>query len=254
MHKLKIKRFLKTVLVAPFLISVFFGCATTEDPESPAARLKQGRAEARAKNYQEAKITFLRLLEDSPDSKERIMALRYLADAHYTDEEYEDAKLRYQKFIELYPAHKYAAHAFYFKAMSDFKRIDLASRDQTYTNNAIEEFDLLLEQFPKSSYAKRAVPKKKECLRLLAMNLFEIGKYYYRTEAYQAAIGRFKTLLEDYPKQKFADEVLFLLGESYYREQNYKKGRSSFKKLLKHFPKSEYAADARERLREKREG
>ncbi|MCH8208861.1 MAG: outer membrane protein assembly factor BamD, partial [Nitrospinae bacterium] len=72
--------------------------------------------------------------------------------------------------------------------------------------------------------------------------------------SYQAAIGRFRTLLENYPKQTFADEVLFLLGESYHREQNFKKSRTTFKKLLKYFPKSEYTEDARERLREKREG
>lgn len=254
MHKLKIKLLLRTALAAAFLISVFIGCATTEETDSPRALLRQGIEYIKVKNYQDAGIIFHRILEDAPDSKQRILALRYLADINYTDEQYEEAKLRYQKFIELYPAHKYAAHAFYFKAMSDFKQVDLASRDQTHTHNAIEEFDALIAQFPKSSYAKRAVPKKKKCIRIIAMNLFEIGKYYYRTDAYQAAIGRFRTLLENYPKQKFADEVLFLLGESYHREQNFKKSRTTFKKLLKYFPKSEYTEDARERLREKREG
>lgn len=245
----------RTIPVFMFMAFLITGCATTDEKsDTPAAKLRRGKEYLKAKNYDDAKIVFHEILEDAPDSKERVMALRLLADTFYTDEEYDEAKARYQKFLELYPAHKYAAHAMYFKAMTDFNQIHIASRDQTSTQNALEEFDELIAKFPKSSYAKKAIPKKKECTQTLARNLFEIGEYYYRKDAYQAAIGRFNTLLENYPEQDFIDETLFLLGESYFREQSFKKGRITFIKLIKKYPKSEFAELARERLREMKQG
>ena len=38
------------------------------------------------------------LIEDFPDSKERITGLMLLADVHYKEKEYEEAKFNYQKF------------------------------------------------------------------------------------------------------------------------------------------------------------
>jgi len=177
------------------------------------------------------------------------MALRLLADSYYKEELFEESKLHYRKFRELYPAHRFAAHALYFQAMSDFRQIDIAARDQTRTHNALEDFIKLIADFPKSPFTKKAKPKVKECITGIALNLLEIGKYYYRTQAFQAAIGRFKTLLENFPNQKFADEALFLLGESYSREQNFKTAKKFYKRLLKKYPKSEFAKDSRERLR-----
>lgn len=235
------------------LIPLLAGCAGLEsESSSPAALLKEGKSYLRAKNYEEARIVFNQILEEAPDSKERIMALRLLADSYFKEDLFEESKLNYRKFRELYPTHKYAAHALYFQAMSDFKQIDIASRDQTHTHNALEDFNLLIADFPKSPFTKKAVPKVKKCIRGIALNLLEIGKYYYRTQAFQAAIGRFKTLLENYPNQDFTDEIIFLLGESYFREQNFKSARKYYRLLLKRHPKSPFAQDVRERLKKKR--
>lgn len=235
------------------LIPLLAGCAGIDsEPSSPAALLKEGKSYLRTKNYEEARAVFNQILEEAPDSKERIMALRLLADSYYKEELYDESKLNYRKFRELYPTHRFASHALYFQAMSDFKQIDIASRDQTHTHNALEDFNRLIADFPKSPFTKKAVPKVKECVRGIALNLFEIGKYYFRTQAFQSAIGRFKTLLENYPNQEFADEVVFLLGESYFREQNLRKARKYFRMLLKRHPKSPFANDVRDRLKKKK--
>ncbi len=235
-----------------FLLALLAGCAGLDsEPSSPAALLKEGKGYLRVKNYESARTVFNQILEEAPDSKERVLALRLLADSYYKDELYEESKLSYRKFRELYPTHRFAAHALYFQAMSDYRQIDIASRDQTRTHNALEDFNRLITDFPKSRFTKKAVPKVKECITEIALNLLEIGKYYYRTQAFQAAIGRFKTLLENYPDQKFADEAIFLLGESYFREQNFKIARKYYRHLLKKFPTSEFAQDSRKRLRKK---
>ena len=133
-------------------------------------------------------------MESYPDSKERIAATMLLADIHLKEEEYEEAIFHYQKFTELYPAHRFVDRAHFYKAMSNFKLTDLASRDLTPVNSALEGFKAFIETFPKSSYSKSAKLKVTQCLDILAQNIFEIGKFYYRTGSYQSAIKRFKNL------------------------------------------------------------
>lgn len=243
---------LQSNIISAVLILIFFvtGCGGVDTKSaSPAALLKEGKGYLRVKNYEDARTVFNQILEEAPDSRERILALRLLADSYYKEEFYDEAKLSYRKFRELYPTNKYADHALYFLAMSDFRQVDIAERDQSRTHNALEEFNQLIADFPKSPFSKKAVPKVQKCTESIARNLMEIGKYYFRTQAFQAAIGRFKTLLENYPKQKFADEAVFLIAESYYREQNYRTAKKFYLRLLKKFPKSKFASDTRIRLK-----
>lgn len=232
------------------LIIFLTGCAGVDtENASPAALLKAGKGYLRVKNYEEARTVFNQILEEAPDSRERIMALRFLADSYYKEELYDEAKLSYRKFRELYPANKYADHALYYQAMSDFRQVDIAERDQSRTHNALEEFNQLIADFPNSPFSKKAAQKIQRCTESIARNLMEIGKYYFRTQAFHAAIGRFKTLLEDYPGQNFADEAVFLIAESYYREQSYRTAKKFYLRLLKKYPNSKFASDTRIRLK-----
>jgi len=208
-----------------------------------------GLYESNVTLFIEAKAAFQQVLEDYPDSKERVRALLLLARAYYSEEEYEEAKFHFQKFIELYPAHLQVDRAYFFKAMTDYKMMDLASRDQTHTREALEGFDQLIERFPKSQYLRDARIKKKVCEASLAKNVFEIGKFYYRTGSYQSAIIRLKNLMQEHPNQKFLDEAIFLLAESYYYEQNYGEALDSYKQLLKKYPRSPFALQARNRVK-----
>ena len=197
----------------------------------------------------EAKAKIQLLLEDYPDSKERTAATMLLADIHFSGEEYEEAKFHYQKFIELYPAHQFVDRAHFYKAMSSFKLTDLASRDLTPVNLSLEGFERFTKDFPKSSYTKKAKEKISQCLDILAQNIFEIGKFYYRTGSYQAAILRLKRLKVEYPNHSYILEAEFLLGESYYHEQNFPEASTYFKSVIKNSPRSEFAKEARLRLR-----
>ena len=172
-----------------------------------------------------------------------------LADLHYSGEAYEEAKFHYQKFIELYPAHQFVDRAHFYKAKSSFKLTDLASRDLTPVHSALEGFERFVQDFPQSSYLKQAKAKITQCLDILAQNMFEIGKFYYRTGSYQAAILRLKRLKVEYPKHSYILEAEFLLGESYYHEQNFSEATAYYKTVIKNSPRSEFAKEERLRLK-----
>jgi outer membrane protein assembly factor BamD len=231
-------------------LTQFSGCATTKEKTYSASQLlQQGKTLAKRKDTDEAKAKIQLLLEDYPDSKERTAATMLLADLHYSGEEYEEAKFHYQKFIELYPAHQFVDRAHFYKAMSSFKLTDLASRDLTPVNSALEGFERFAQDFPKSSYNKKANEKITQCLDILAQNMFEIGKFYYRTGSYQAAILRLKRLKAEYPNHSYILEAEFLLAESYFHEQNFPEASTYYKTVIKNSPRSEFAKEARLRLR-----
>ncbi|MEE3253782.1 MAG: outer membrane protein assembly factor BamD, partial [Nitrospinota bacterium] len=175
--------------------------------------------------------------------------LMLLGDIHYKEREYEEAKFNYQKFNELYPAHKFADRAHFYKAMANYKLSDLASRDLTPVHSALEGFENFINDYPKSTYKMQAQQKIKKCLDILARNIFEIGKFYFRTGSYQSAIIRLKSFMVEYPTHSFIAETEFLLAESYFHEQNYNQARAHYKIVLQKYPRTEFAKQARLKLR-----
>ena len=238
-------------ILASLLAMTVVSCASTPEDRYDSAKdlIRAGDKLQKEKNYLLARNKYQQVLEDYPDSKERVAAQILLADALYRGQEYEEAKFNFQKFVELYPVHPKVDRAHFYSAMSDFKLIDLAARDQTSTRAAIEGFSEFIKRFPDSPYRKAAEAKKKESIRKLAENTLIIGKFYYRNGSYLSAINRLSGLLETWPDEDFNDEAVFLLAESYLKEQNYDKAKSSYRHLLKRFPASRFTIQARKKLR-----
>ena len=250
------RTYLKPTPIIILLLSFSFilSCSTTKDkkPNSPSKLLREAKRFYKAEDAVRAKDNINMIMEDFPDSKERVAGLMLLADVHYREEEYEEAKFQYQKFTELYPAHKYVDRAHFYKAMSNFKLSDLASRDLTPVNSALEGFNNFINEFPDSTYKVQAQKIAHQCLDILAQNIFEIGKFYFRTGSYQSAIIRLKSLMVEYPTHSYIAEAQFLLAESYFHEQNYIKARAHYKIVLQKYPRTEFAQQARIKLRKLR--
>ena len=244
---------LKLTLIIILILSFFFilSCSTTKDkkPDHPSQLLREAKRFYKVGAPERAKDNINMIMEDFPDSNERIAALMLIADVHYKEEEYEEAKFNYQKFTELYPAHKYVDRAHFYKAMSNFKLSDLASRDLTPVNSALEGFNNFINEYPDSTYKNQAQKIAHQCQDILAQNIFEIGKFYFRTGSYQSAIIRLKSLMVEYPTHSYIAEAQFLLAESYFYEQNYSKARAHYKIVLQKYPRTEFAKQARIKLR-----
>ena len=133
--------------------------------------------------------------------------------------------------------------------MSNFKLSNLASRDLTTVKTALEGFQNFIKDFPDSTYQVQAQKIAHQCLDILAQNIFEIGKFYFRTGSYQSAIIRLKSLMVEYPTHSYIAEAEFLLAESYFHEQNYAKASTHYKIVLKKYARTKFAKQAREKLR-----
>ena len=207
-----------------------------------------GNDQIARKKYAKAENAFSQMLEQHPQDRRRPETLLSLTEALYLGKKYEEAKFQARRFLEIYPAHPEADKAQYYTAMAAFRRLKTVDRDQSITWEALQEFQRLIQAYPRSEFVEEAKQKVVACRDRLAAAELYVGRFYYRKGAYPAAIGRLAQLLQTYPEAALADEVLLLLGDAYTRNQNRQEAASAFDELVKHYPQSRYASTARARL------
>jgi outer membrane protein assembly factor BamD len=225
------------------------GCASSGSVRRSADEwFEIGQRELARGKYTKAEQAFSKFLEQNPQDRRRPEALMGLADAMYGDKRYEEAKFQYRRFLELFPASPEAAKAQFNSALCSFQRMKTIDRDQSTTQEAVQEFQRLIQSYPRSPYVDEAKAKVAESRARLAAYELYVGRFYYRQGAYPAAIGRFEGLLKAYPEVGFADEVLYLLGNAYERSDHPQEATSVFDDLVQHYPQSRYANQAKARL------
>lgn len=207
-----------------------------------------GEKDMSKEQYEKARDSFKRIVDEYPTSELRKDALLRLADTYYNQEEYEEAKIEYTKYLEMFPASPLSPRAQYYLGMSSFMQIRSPERDQGPTRQALREFQRVLEKYPGNEYAKRAQEKVEICKARLARNSFNIGMFYYRQKEYQSAILRFKELLGKEDNYPFTDKILFYMASSYYESQNYDQAADLYRQMLSSYPNSPLATEAKRKL------
>jgi outer membrane protein assembly factor BamD len=159
-------------------------------------------------DYKEAIEHFQQLKDFYPFSKYAILAELKLGDAHYHRKEYEDAIFAYEEFEKLHPSNEAIPYVIYQIGRCHFDRISTIDRDQTPAREALKSFQRLQKQFPEDPYARRAEEHILECQRNLAGHEFVVGRFYFKSKHYEAALSRFMAVLSDYPDLGYHQKAL----------------------------------------------
>ncbi len=137
-------------------------------------------------------------------------------EAFFEKEEYAEAIVEYNHFLDLHRNHVLAPYAAFRIGESQMKRAKGIDRDPEPVQKAIESFERLRRDFPGSRYDGQAAQKIQECHDLIAqMHLF-VGQFYYRRESYLAAAHRFEQIMKLYPDKSVAPDALYYLALSYH--------------------------------------
>jgi len=135
--------------------------------------------------------------------------------ALHRDRKYEEARSTAQRFLDQYPGDPDAAWAAYIVALTYYDQIEDVGRDQGVTFQALRHLRYVIEQYPNSEYARSAVLKFDLAFDRLAAKEMEIGRYYLSRGNYQAAVNRFRVVVEEYQTTTQTPEALHRLVESY---------------------------------------
>ena len=199
--------------------------------------LTQGNAQAAAKNFDEVE-------RQHPYSIWARRAQIMGAYAYYLTNEYDEAILAAQRFIQLHPGNPDVPYAQYLIATSYYEQITDVGRDQKMTQRALEALQEIVQRYPESSYARDARLKLDLAHDHLAGKEMEIGRYYLKRGQYAASINRFRTVIKDYQTTTHVPEALHRLTEAYIALGVAEEAQATAAVLGYNFPGSEWYQDS----------
>jgi outer membrane protein assembly factor BamD len=174
-----------------------------------------------------------------------ILARLRIADTYFEAEAYDESVVEYESFLDLYPHHKYASYAQYRLAMCFFERIKTVDIGYSWAKRALNEFEKLQRRYPRNPYMDIIDNRIKECLNILAEYEFYVGSFYYKKGSYNAAIGRFKGMIQSYPDTSKVPEALYYTGLSYEKLGQREEAVHHLTVLIEKFPTIELSVESK---------
>ncbi len=208
-----------------------------------------GQKAVAKKDWTSARQYFRRLIDAFPQSEHQPDARIALADSYFEEGgtgNYVLAVSSYREFLTLYPQHPKSDYAQFRAAESYFKQKNTPDRDQTATEQALEEYQRLLDVYPQSTFVEQTREKIRECRQTVARSHFQVGFFYQKTRrSWRSAIGRYETIVSEYPDFEKFDEVLFRLSQCLAYAGRYAEARPQLGRLQSEFPQSPFVEEAK---------
>ncbi len=230
-------------------------CASEEEVyvERPVEELYNEAMDAlEGERYEAATRLFDEVERQHPYSAWATKAQLMAAFGYYQRNEYDEAIVALDRFIQLHPSNRDTPYAFYLKALCYYEQISDVERDQNMTESALKTLEELIARYPDSKYARDAKVKVDLTFDHLAGKTMQIGRYYLRRGHYLAAVNRFKSVVNDYQTTMHVPEALHRLVEAYLALGLEEEARKSAAVLGHNFPGSEWYIDSYELVELKR--
>ena len=206
-------------------------------------------------DWRNAREHFLQIRDNYPQSPLRAETRLGIGDsliAEGTVEAYVSALSEFRDFLAQYPTHDRADYAQYRLGMVYFLQMRRAERDQGGTRNALTEFELFLERYPRSPLRPDVESRVREARDRLSESYFVVARYYHRRKWYPGAIDRLEQILKEDPGYAGRDAVYFHLADSFRNSEREEDALEMFERLMEEFPQSEFAEEATQSLAELR--
>jgi outer membrane protein assembly factor BamD len=216
-HSGRAVRFLAIIGVALTLAAcnLFGPTKITEEEIVPPETLYQSALkDMEGQRFNGAITTLAKLERQHPYSEYKEKAQLMTVYANFRIGKYEETILAADRYMALYPASDETPYMLWLKGSSYYGQIKDITRDQALSRNAIEAYQLLISNYPKSDYAKDAREKMVVATDQIAGKEMSVGRYYLGNGQYTAAINRFRVVVEQYQTSTHIEEALYRLTEA----------------------------------------
>lgn len=169
-----------------------------------------------AADYQKAQTLFeliINGLRGKADAEKVYFAYAY---THYYQEKYVLASYYFKNFVSTYGNSAYKEEAEFMSAYSHYQLSPIYRLEQSYSEKAIDGFQLFVNTYPKSERVKQANELIDEMRKKMEVKSLAEGQLYYDIKQYQAATRVFENVLKDYPDSKDAEKVRYLIVKAHY--------------------------------------
>jgi outer membrane protein assembly factor BamD len=222
-HPTQARLLRRFALGAVLLLPLLGACSSSDDedakakgPPQPVETLYNNGIDAlNAKRYASAIEQFNLVEQNYPFSTWAPNAQLMAGYAQYLQSHYTEALTALDRYIQLHPASRDVAYAYYLRALCYYEQIVDISRDQKGTQDAMTALQEVVNRFPGTTYARDAKLKIDLCNDHLAGKEMEIGRWYEDQHMYTSAIGRFQRVVDNYQTTNHVPEAMHRLVEIY---------------------------------------
>jgi outer membrane protein assembly factor BamD len=148
-----------------------------------------------------------KLLEQYPFSDFAEIARLRIAHAYYLGKEYEKAIAAFNDFERLHPTSPALPFVEYSIGMAYLDQARPLDRDKAATESAKLQFERVSDRYVGTLYGRLALYRISQCNELLAGHELKVGDYYATVGKDDAALARYRYLLEQYPNTDAAVEA-----------------------------------------------
>ena len=213
---------------------------------------EKGKALIEKKKYEQGRKYLSFVFETYPNDPLGREALLMVADSFFKEggtTGYTEARFRYRDYLNRYPGASRRDYARYQFAFCYDKEHETPDRDQTSTREALEQYRVLIREFPDTGYAGAARDRIRKLTDLLAEHEFQVGYFYYRKGATGAALGRFTAVEVRYPDYGAKARLFYYEAGALRRLGRPEEADGYLARLLEEYPDGEWAKKARKELK-----
>jgi outer membrane protein assembly factor BamD len=182
----------------------------------------------------------------------------YYTWSEYNLGDYILSQYHFKNYTRQFPMGKHVEECYYMNAFCYYLNSPNYKLDQTYTKNAIKEFQSFVDIFPESTRIDSCNLMIDKLRSKLERKDYEIIKQYYNLMDYyrdpMATVVAGKNFIKEYPSSDYNEEMYYLIIESYYqmalksvhskKEERLNGAIENYVKFLDIYPKSPYLSRA----------
>ena len=200
-------------------------------------------------DYRGSAIYFQKLIDQYPFSPYAEDAELKIGLSEYQMKHYAEAIASLGDFEKMHPTSKQIELASYYLAMSHFDQIGRPDQDQSNTEQALQQFEIIERRYPETGFAALAHQQISVCREMLARHQLLIGDFYYKRANFRAAESRLAELMQKWPDTPVGDEALYQLGTTLEKEGKKYSAAQAFTAVVLHYPGTIYASKAKYELK-----
>lgn len=166
-------------------------------------------------DYDDAAEKFLAIESQYPANTWAADALVMAAYSQYLDNDFPNAILTIDRFMRFHPGHTDVAYMMYLRGMCYYRQVSDVRREPGMSVYALNQFQQLVERFPRSPYAENAKNKINILKNYIAGKVMYSARDDMRKENWGAAITKLQSILTDAPETVMLAEAMYRLTQAY---------------------------------------
>ncbi len=166
-------------------------------------------------NYDDAAEKFQMVETQYPASSWSADALIMAAYSQYLDDDFPGAILTADRFMRFHPGHRDVPYVLYLRGMCYYRQVSDVRREPGMSVYALQQFQQIVDRFPRSPYAENAKNKINILKNYIAGKVMYSARNDMRKENWASAITKFQSVITDAPETVMPEEAMYRLTEAY---------------------------------------